>query len=156
MIDPDELLAFAFDLARSPQRTEASARRAASTAYYALFHTLVQAGASLFQVSAETQQRIARSFDHGAFGKAARSLVVRSRTTAIDPRLVRVAEAFTLLQEFRERADYDLAAAISWDDVNGLLILTEITCGDYDAIREAEEAKRFVIEPLLKDRSRRG
>ncbi|MFE0150510.1 hypothetical protein ACFWY5_25385 [Nonomuraea sp. NPDC059007] len=102
-------------------------RRAISTAYYALFHELVQHGARRAARNGpiEHQQAIGRWYAHGNFKKAARWVedIAAGRTPPgpvrlllIDPLIQGVptdlevlASAFNELQEARHGADYDPA-----------------------------------------------
>jgi hypothetical protein len=122
-IKPEELLDLADILAgrgagRGRPRT-VHMRRAVSSAYYALFHELVNAACEELLgdgPTAETQRNTAaRWFSHtdlrhlanavlapsGGGGHALSSVLVPAHG------LVRVADAFVTLQEQRERADYD-------------------------------------------------
>jgi len=68
VLDPLELLAVARLLAADAQPSEAQLRRAVSTAYYALFHKVLQAAAGRFMgLNKETSagySLIYRGFDH--------------------------------------------------------------------------------------------
>jgi hypothetical protein len=133
----DDLLGQAHQLARhEPKRPkQASLRRAVSTAYYALFHPLLDAVAREV-VSGQGQYQlrglVARSCQHGAMkgfcqtivnsdGKKlpvpANDLLDRPLSSA----LVDVANAFVELQQARHEADYDLSRRIARDDVQELL-----------------------------------
>ena len=74
MIDPQELIATCHKLvpaAASPSPSEADLRRAISTAYYAIFHTLAASNAELIAgqpqscMSAYAWERVYRRLDHG-------------------------------------------------------------------------------------------
>src|SRR5580700_4531314 len=52
-----------------PNPCQASLRRAVSTAYYALFHLLVEAAALRWNGSPEAQTGMQRGFQHGAMSK---------------------------------------------------------------------------------------
>jgi hypothetical protein len=102
-------------------------RRAASLAYYALFHSLSRAAAECLLPNGKPNEQlhIARLFNHsemkqacewvaGRTGEARinqhlRPLVKRLKTTSI----AEVASAFCDLQEARHRADYDHLSPVS-------------------------------------------
>ncbi len=93
--------------------TQASLRRAVSTAYYALFHPLLEDAAQRWQGSPEARHGLERAFDQGLM-KAA-SLQFRGTTwldsfgasRQVPTEVRRVASAFVELQEERHTADYD-------------------------------------------------
>lgn len=156
MIGPDDLLDLAaFDLASI--RSEASARRAVSAAYYALFHAFAQAGAKLVTAPADVQARLVRSYDHGAMRSMADEVERRARAKeSVDPRLVLVARTLKVLRETREVADYDLAATLSWD-LAAVSVAKAIEA--VALLRQVESdpaTAEYLLMPLLRDRNRRG
>jgi uncharacterized protein (UPF0332 family) len=61
---PEDLLQLAYDLEATTNPKQATLRRAVSTAYYALFHLLIDQAVSKWAV--ERQRSIlARTFEHG-------------------------------------------------------------------------------------------
>ncbi|WP_237477310.1 hypothetical protein [Lichenibacterium dinghuense] len=108
---------------------DAMVRRSISTAYYALFHTVLEAGADRFFGAHKRAQAghaiLYRSFDHGRMKRvcedAARSSLAPTlqrqlRRTSFDPGLRRFAGAFVLLQASRHAADYDPAVRLQHED----------------------------------------
>jgi hypothetical protein len=105
-------------LTQEPKRPkQASLRRAVSTAYYALFHLLVEDAAfAMFGGNDATELRhvVRRAYDHGTMKQAARGFAggqpaaiwhpVLSRPSAD---LILVATTLLELQEARHLADYD-------------------------------------------------
>ena len=109
---------------------QASLRRAASAAYYALFRLLVGSAVTAI-VARDLRAPLSRVFDHGpmkhvcstfsatrggrrpAVSPALTSLVV----VPLEPEIVRLARAFVDLQEFRHVADYDLSQRLNRPDV---------------------------------------
>lgn len=137
-IDPWKLIAAAEDFAKTkggkgrPRPTWL--RRAASSAYYALYHGLSRAAAEhiLPSGSAEDQLKIARLFRHGSMkgtcaqiagrqgGKSNEyldPLAIRLRSTP----LIDVASVFCDLQEARHKADYDHLESFSKQATVGLV-----------------------------------
>ena len=111
-MNPTELLRVADTLATGSGRrgrpSDAALRRAVSTAYYAMFHTLARNCASLLGGNRDTRQawrQLYRALDHGA---------ARNRCTSRPDVLERFpqgiqgfATQFAQMQERRHRADYD-------------------------------------------------
>lgn len=120
----DSLLKLAGELlaSRNPGRPDqAVLRRAISTAYYALFHRLIER--SVDQVAGKQEEALrnafARTFDHGAMKRFARAIAngqPPSTTTQLFSDLSNdlrtLAETFALLQDERHVADYDLSTLI--------------------------------------------
>jgi hypothetical protein len=105
----DELLGVARSLLREQGRRprQVYLRRAVSSTYYALFHGLAQFCADELVGSSkrntEAWRRAYRALDHG-FGRNSLAEVARQRTN-LD--LARIADAFVVLQQARNNADYD-------------------------------------------------
>jgi hypothetical protein len=84
-------------------------RRAVSTAYYAMFHTLDQlcadelVGAKYARTA--PWNRVYRALDH----KAAKTALQSSEATALSSVIADFGNAFAVLQERRHQADYDPA-----------------------------------------------
>lgn len=98
---------------------QASLRRAISTAYYSLFHLIVEDGASLLVRRAQLRPVIARCFDHKNLRSTAEAICEAYRgpkgpqglrpflRLPVSDELAAVCEAFVNLYENRLRADYD-------------------------------------------------
>ena len=122
----EDLLAVADQLARDPSANPASFRRATSTAYYAVFHALIDSSLVLLLSPGAPHSRVRRAFGHGemstiarAFGAAPVVATAEKEKRYIDslqaygvatrPRLelIDLANRFVRLQTRREIADYD-------------------------------------------------
>ena len=132
--------------------TQARLRRAVSTAYYAMFHTLAASAADLFigTVRSPAWHRAYRALEHGRAKSACR----QGQTMREFPVEVRdFARAFVVLQIKRQQADYALdTVAYRKSDVLGYIGSAEL------AIRRFEqadvEAKRgFAAHVLFRQRS---
>lgn len=107
--------------------SQASLRRSVSTAYYALFHLLVEDAAQRWQGSPEACTGLQRAFDRGPMKNT--SMQLRAATwqdwhanQQVVPRpLQAVAKAFVDLQEERHTADYDNNEQWSVTEVQALL-----------------------------------
>ncbi len=125
--------------ARRPR--QADLKRAVSTAYYALFHTLAKdcadrlIGTGIPSRSPAWRQ-VYRALDHG-FAKKACEQVTK---LAFPSEIIHFADTFTRLQEQRHSADYDPTASYIRADVQLL-------------ITEAESAIRVFKKVSLRDRT---
>lgn len=148
----DDLLGQAHQLAtHEPKRPkQASLRRAVSTAYYALFHLLLDAVAREV-VSGQGQEAlrglVSRSCQHGAMKDFCQTIVKSDGQKLpmpandlldrpLSPALVDVANAFVELQQARHEADYDLSRRIARDDVQELL---EVADQAFDSLRSIDK-----------------
>src|SRR5258708_25785244 len=106
---PKDLLQQAYDLANKEPTNpkQASLRRAVSTAYYALFHLLIDEAVSKWAV--ERQRSIlARVFEHDKMKRVcAEILAVVKSGGPLSPELNTVALNFIPLQQHRHTPDYD-------------------------------------------------
>ncbi len=137
----DDLLVQALGLVHSGEPSQATLRRAVSTAYYAVFHLLIaEATANWSQAGLRTT--LGRAFDHGVM-RAASNRILNAREypfTGQDPGLVANPRLFALtsvqLQEDRKFADYNLTTDLDPSDALG-------------QVKSAEQV--FKLWPFLKD-----
>src|SRR5277367_519555 len=109
---PDELRAASRRFYELEKKTDATLRRSLSTAYYPLFHLLIESACNNWP---EPQRsRIARQFDHRRMKEVSENVAKRC---AGGTDLFVVAKAFARLQEMRHAADYDLSVTFSPLDV---------------------------------------
>jgi uncharacterized protein (UPF0332 family) len=101
-------------------------RRATSTAYYALFHHVCEAAASLFvgrDVAAmEAYRGFYRAFDHARMRSACEGF---TRDRSADTNLRFFADTFLRLQGLRHLADYDPSVSFTGRDLKALVIEAE-------------------------------
>lgn len=128
MIDPNQLLDVAAELATAPRRgapRQAKLRRAVSTAYYALFHSLVSAASDLLVGQNErTSPRylvVYRSFEHGKMKEVCRQISQGNLRNQFGAQLQECAAAFVELQESRHGADYDPTIRIPLSDARAAI-----------------------------------
>jgi hypothetical protein len=128
-------------------------RRAVSTAYYALFHKVLAAGASRF-MGAGTEHSpgysiLYRSFAHGRIKTVCEALDVASLGRNLARQLGRnsvsadmreFASHFVSLQNARHTADYDPGAEFARSDVERLLDAAEIAIAAFDRCNPDEQA----------------
>lgn len=147
MIDPDDviaqadLLAGTFDQDANP--TDADLRRAASTAYDALFHAITGELVSAIDpglaevdsagwrryFSHRSLKKVLTWVDQGGPANVVGAQAL-ARLAATDQGLVNAASVFTTLQERRHLADYDHSAGLTAVDVKGLISDADQAVGD--------------------------
>lgn len=160
MLQPSEFLEVAKLLVSPTAGTpnDAEVRRSISTAYYALFHTVLTAGADrLF--GAHERGRVGyvivyRSFEHTRLKRvcedAARSTVSPTLQrqigrTALDSRLRDFANAFVLLQASRHAADYDPAIILNQDDALAAIDRAENAMTSFAAAPDDERSDLLAL-----------
>jgi hypothetical protein len=133
-------------------------RRAVSTAYYALFHKIIERSADqIVGVTAAVPLRslISRAFGHGTMkelaerlgrNQAPKNLQALIQTVPRD--LADVANAFVELQAERHRADYDLARPFRKAEVVQLLQLAEHAIGILDGQLSTELRHFLIVLPM--------
>lgn len=160
MLDPSGLLAVAKLLVAAaetiPSTTasnQACLRRAISTAYYAVFHTLLAAAAQRF-MGREHQQRpgasiLYRGFSHSHMKtvcEAIQSANLKQKyrtalgTASVSKGMRDFATAFTRLQDHRIRADYHPTVAFEPSDAITVLDTAQVAIEAFDRADPAERA----------------
>ncbi|WP_280545690.1 MULTISPECIES: hypothetical protein [unclassified Halomonas] len=142
---------------------QASLRRAVSSAYYALFHLLVDA-ASREVVSGQgldtLRQQVGRALGHTDMKKACQAWVRWNPGSPVQPlgrllpegpeeRVVIVSNAFVDLQQARHEADYDLSRRFSRSDVLALVGLAQEAFQVFDDMPKRCEQKRIFLLSLV-------
>jgi uncharacterized protein (UPF0332 family) len=117
---------------------QASLRRSISTAYYSLFHLLIEDASRSLVGGSRLAVAVARSFEHQAIKTAATAMGDLSRKPTvphwlrahvdapISPELVVICDAFVNLQDQRHRADYDTSASFTRLEANGFVNLARM------------------------------
>lgn len=148
------------------QPRNANLRRAVSSAYYALFHSLVLAATQhlLPGGAAEERHRLARSFTHANVRLACEYVVTPNNSpkgvkpiasaAAGNATLVDVADALLSLQEARHRADYDHLADFTKVDVLQSVDTARDAVTKVSQLAGSVDLQRFVsllaLRPALK------
>ena len=132
------------------QPTQADLRRAVSTAYYALFHSLARAGADLLTGAnrGPAWHRVYRALEHGKAREACRQ---RAAMRAFPMEIRAFAEAFRALQEDRHRADYALESQFSKRDVLAIIRNAETAIGKFEEVAVRHQ-RAFAVHVLFKRR----
>jgi hypothetical protein len=153
-------MAFAEDLLRqaflllnkeSKNPTQASLRRSVSTAYYALFHLLIQEASANWS-RADTRDYLARAFEHRTMKQACTWAENATYDPAISPhvvaRLRSVARAFRELQLQRHLADY--SNATKWDRIKASAKVNQAKTAfnDWKSIRNEFVTQKYLVSLL--------
>ena len=140
---------------RAAPEAQATLRRAVSTAYYALFHSLIEEACANW-ARPEQHTALARMFVHGIMLGASASRIQkhkRAPSGSVEHRLYLVAEAFYQLQQERHEADYDLSDTYSADDVKLALDLAVGAFENWSTIRNEQIAHDYLFSLLIKERA---
>ena len=148
---PEDLLQQAYDLANKEPTNpkQASLRRAVSTAYYALFHLLIDEAVSKWAI--ERQRSIlARTFEHGRM-KGICDGVLKSVKSggSVPPELNTVAHNFIQLQQHRHTADYDNSKQWSRTEVLNVLTLATDAFYAWHEISDQDAAQDYLLQLFL-------
>ncbi len=155
MLDPAELLGVARLLCEATgegQPNDARLRRAVSTAYYAVFHTVLRAASQRFmgpgQETSAGYTLLYRGFEHQRMKMVCEALQASElkdkykrhlRRRAVSQELRDFAGAFAELQEARQRADYDPSEELALSDVASIVDLAELAIGAFDHVAPEEQ-----------------
>lgn len=130
---------------------QASLRRAVSTAYYALFHLLIDEAVGNWSV-ARHRGVLARTFDHGKMKSVCEALVTSFYKGGSPPagvQLKNVARTFGTLQQQRHIADYDNGFVWQRTDAVAQIDLASAAFADWRAIRGTDEAQDYLLALFL-------
>jgi uncharacterized protein (UPF0332 family) len=134
---------------------QASFRRSISTAYYALFHLLVQDATQTWNGSATARFGLERKFDHKTM-KEVSNTVLRgswrgwSTPSPVPPAELRaIAKVFVDLQEARQQADYDNSRTWKSTDVQALIADARFAFDDWSTIRTHPAANEYLLSLLI-------
>ena len=149
----EELLKQAFLLLNKESKnpTQASLRRSVSTAYYALFHLLIQEACNNW-VRTDTRDFLARAFNHRTMKDASTRAENATYDASVSPQVVAklrsVARAFRELQFSRHLADYSIAT--KWDRSKAVAKLNQAKTAfsDWKSIRNDYVAQKYLISLL--------
>jgi uncharacterized protein (UPF0332 family) len=139
---------------------QVSLRRAISAAYYAVFHLLVNDGASRLIPNSPERLRMQarRAFAHRDMRNACQEIAKPSRlllpliALPLEADLKTVADIFVELQELRHFADYDLSKSFSRIEVLGIITKANSAISAWANIRNAPNANVFLAALLLNNR----
>ena len=153
----DDLLTLADSLS-NPAPTDpqqACFRRAISTAYYALFHLLVQEAVQAWNGSPAARLGLERTLEHRNMRDVSRTVSQGSWRGWSSPRipvpveLKDVAKTFFDLQEARHQADYDNGKIWTTDDVRDRVALAQTAFENWRKIRTDPAANEYLLSLLV-------
>ena len=148
---PEDLLQQAYDLASKEPKNpkQASLRRAVSTAYYALFHLLIDEAVSKWAVERQ-RSVLARTFEHDRMKSICDDVLKDFKSGGnVPPELFTVAQSFIELQQHRNTADYDNSQQWSRTDVLNALTLATDAFNAWMAIRDQDVAQDYLLQLFL-------
>jgi hypothetical protein len=159
----DDLLEQAYHLANrdSEAPSQANLRRSVSTAYYALFHLLIEDAVGKWSVERQ-RSAIGRTFEHKVMKTACQDFLKDFYTAGKPESLVRlkeVAKTFSVLQEDRNLADYDISLQWLRSDAITEIDLASRAFEHWRAIRLEDAAQDFLLNlffPRAADRLKAG
>jgi hypothetical protein len=135
--------------------SQASLRRAVSTAYYSLFHLLVEAAALRWSGSAEAQTGMQRGFQHGAMKSISAQFAKETwrdwhgNQQPIPTAIRKVASAFVDLQDERHAADYDNHEIWTALDVQKILGVARSAFRDWHSVSTDPMAGNYLLAMLV-------
>jgi hypothetical protein len=160
----DELLDTAKYLLRRNKNkpTQADIRRSISSAYYALFHRLIEVGTGHLVTDLTQQHALARTFSHTSMREICELVVKQPLPPILVPlfgssvpdELKRVAALFVTLQNWRHDADYNLSLTFTRNDGQARVSDVEDIFATWKLI-SASVSNPFLILLLLGKRSLR-
>lgn len=152
MLGPTDLLSAARLLTDGEAATEAHFRRAISTAYYALFHHVLRAGAERFLKDGKTDGAaysvLYRGFSHGRMKAVCESLNASTlnrtfarqfRRASVSAEMRTFANIFLALQEWRQLADYDPLLDFAKSDAETCIQDARVAMATFDRAEPAEQ-----------------
>ena len=154
MIDPQELIDTCYKLspqAGNPPPSQADMRRAISTAYYALFHTLAASNAELIagppesNMSSYAWERVYRRLDHGRAQNNLRAAVNLLSQTGEN-----FARTFIDLHDQRQEADYNPNARVTRSDTINIIARAQTAIREFAQI--TQEERRLLAAQSMFDR----
>jgi len=125
---PRDLIHTARDLVRNSSPSDSNLRRATSTTYYALFHTLASTAANMMIGGPKAKKKsdgawhqVYRAIDHNAAKGACENSILQKFPKEIQD----FASVFVAMQKKRHMADYDPHVRITRSEVIADLVIVE-------------------------------
>ena len=140
---------------QGPNASQASLRRAVSTAYYALFHLLIEEAALRWSGSPEAQTGLERGFQHGSMKNTSVQFRKQSwrdwhgNERGIPVVIQNIASAFVDQQEERHTADYDNHEQWTVTEVQATLDTARLAFQHWYSIRTDPMAGNYLLAMLL-------
>ncbi len=154
MLKPNDFLETAADLLSAKKPRDSNLRRAVSTIYYALFHTITKSGADLLvgtqgaDRSLPAWRQVYRAFDHGVIKSSCGNARVMSKFPS---EIQDFANFFLETQQKRHDADYDPTEKFYKSDVLSLIDDAKKNIKKFKGC-SSKDRQAFVALVLLKNR----
>jgi len=153
----EDLLTLASRLANpaSTEPEQASFRRSISTAYYALFHLLIQDAVRSWNGSSTARFGLERRFEHKTMKDVSNSILRSSwrgwstPPPSVPVELRLVARVFVDLQESRQQADYDNSKVWVSIDAQDQVADARIAFENWAKIRTHPAANEYLLSLLI-------
>jgi uncharacterized protein (UPF0332 family) len=153
----DLLVQARFLVTKEPKKPkQTTLRRAVSTAYYGLFHLLIEEASLRFLTGQDKAARVAfqRMFTHTEMKEAAQGFkdsnpksifknLLVNKTVSADLRLI--AQVFVEMQQARHEADYARSKIFSCQSALDFVDQTEIAFKIWSRVRSSSEAGIFLL-----------
>ncbi|MCI0461697.1 MAG: hypothetical protein L0Z62_32500 [Gemmataceae bacterium] len=159
---PHDLLKLARELVdRNPTApVAADLRRGVSTAYYALFHLLIEEATNHLVAIVSLRARVARSFDHKVMKVVCQDYVklipnaagelVTAAGEVVPKGIQDIASGFVALQQARYQADYDTAVVITQAQADIDVRKAEAAFTEWGTVHADPAAATFLAELLCR------
>ncbi|SRR6266545_5010424 len=150
----DDLLNLAVRLVTPvvPPQPEAELRRGVSTAYYALFHLLIDASTTRGVATVALRVSVARNFEHRhmlSVCKKYAALAVDLAGQPVPVEIQRISDSFVQLQNARHKADYNIKDPMIPVEAQTFVQLARDAFLDWAAIGANPAADAYLTELLL-------
>ena len=136
----------------APPRPEAELRRAISTAYYALFHLLVNASTTRGVATLDLRPYVARNFEHRhmlAVCKRYTGLAVDMTGQPVPAEVQRIANSFVQLQNARHKADYNVKDSVTPVEAQTFVQMARDAFSDWGVVAAKPAADTYLTELLV-------
>ncbi len=153
---------------REPKKPkQASLRRAVSTAYYGIFHFLIDRCVHRFVRGSgrnPLREVLGRAFQHSEMKDAAKSFAGGTPRAhiapglagnAVQPELRDIARAFVSLQEARHDADYDRGRTFTRKETLDFVELAENAVASWSSVKDSVQSDTFLVALLVHRRTDR-
>lgn len=125
---------------------QANLRRAISSAYYAVFHQLIEDAVALLLPArlAELRVQVGRKFVHSTMKK-----VAQAAAKLPNKNLATVGSSFIALQDARHEADYDFSRSFTKWEATEYIEKAREAMKHWEAARTTAEGEQCMVELLL-------
>ena len=138
--------------AATPLKSEAELRRAISTAYYALFHLLINASTSRGVTTVALWPYVARNFEHRhmlAVCKRYTGMAVDMTGQPVPTEVKRIADSFVQLQNARHKADYNIKDSVTPVEAQTFVQMARDAFADWATVATSAATDTYLTELLL-------